>query len=133
MKKDDICAAFCEPMDLCEVPIGYAIKTPFRRPDGDSVAVYLRRNPQNQYEYRVEDDGETIAFLEANGADLDSDTRFEALVSMLKEYDGFYSETESLIHTRFVPELSVPSLAVSFVALILRVGRGGIERWVKVD
>ena len=46
MNKSDLCAAFCDQIGVTEVPIGYAVKTPFRRNDGDAIAVY----PKKRYE-----------------------------------------------------------------------------------
>jgi hypothetical protein len=85
------------------------------------LAIYARRNDVNPHEYRLEDDGETIAFLEASGVDLDSETRFEALNDLLREHDAFLSEPESVIHTRFEREDKIPSMSVLFSGLLIRV------------
>jgi hypothetical protein len=121
MMKNELCSAFCENIAVREVPIGYAIKSPFRRADGDALAIYARRSENNPKEYRLEDDGETIAFLESSGVDLDSEARFEALTGLLKEHDAFLSESESVIHTRFAVEDKIPSMTVLFSGLLLRI------------
>jgi hypothetical protein len=119
MKDDDFCRAFCSLMALHEVPIGYVLRTPFRRADGDAVAIYFRRGEDGTY--RIEDDGQTIAYLEENGVDFDNDTRFETFADLLKEYDAYWDENESLIHTSYFLPSDVPFAAVQFSALLLRV------------
>jgi Domain of unknown function DUF1828 len=119
MNADDFCRAFCNVLALREVPVGYVLRTPFRRADGDPIAIYLRKADDGTY--RLEDDGQTIGRLEVGGVDLDSETRFEILVDLLKEHNAFFDERESLIHTDYLPETDVPWLAVQFSGLLLRV------------
>lgn len=84
------------------------------------MAVYLRRSEDGTV--RLEDDGQTIAFLEANGVDFDTETRYEIFADLLKEYGAYWDENESIIHTDFVSEYDAPWVAVRFTALLLRVG-----------
>ena len=121
MKADDFCRAFCDRIAMRPVPIGYVLKTPFRRADGDAIAIYLRRHSEDPTQYRLEDDGQTIAFLEASGVDLDSEKRFEAFTELLKEYDAFLDEGESVLHTQFLAEDDLAAASVRFTALLLRV------------
>lgn len=118
MRDADFCAAFCEKIALRRVPIGYVFCTPFRRPDGDAIALYVRGNDTGQF--RLEDDGQTVGFIETSGVDLESDSRFEALTDLLKEYDAQLDEHEWLIHTAYMDETDVPAAAVRFSALLLR-------------
>ncbi len=103
------------------VPIGYAIKTPFRHEDGDSIGVYLRRNPDDSRSLRFEDDGATIASLEESGVSLASESRQEALVSLLKQYGAQYDYEGAIIFTEYFPEERAPANFVKFLALMLRV------------
>jgi hypothetical protein len=119
MNAEDFCLAFCENTALHELPIGYVLKTPFRKPDGDALAVYIRRLAGDQF--RFEDDGQTIANLEACGVDLDSETRFEAFNDLLRQHEASYDESESLIHTAPIAKSSLPVHAAMFTALMLRV------------
>jgi hypothetical protein len=119
MKDEDFCRAFCAFVALHEVPIGYVLRTPFRRADGDPVAIYLRRAEDGRF--RLEDDGQTIAYLEDHGVDFDSETRSETMADLLKEYDAYWDDNESLIHTDYLPPADVPWIAVQFSALLLRV------------
>jgi hypothetical protein len=84
----------------------------------DALGLYVRHNDATDL-YRIEDDGETIGFLESQGVDLDTESRIEALSDLLKEHDAFLDERESVIHTNYVPEDAIPSLAVRFSALML--------------
>lgn len=119
MNESAFCEAFCERLALREVPIGRVLKTPFRRPDSDPIDIYMRRASDGTY--RLEDDGQTIGFLEAGGIDFDSDARFEVLAELLREYGAFLDEDELLIHTDYLQEERLPGASVKFSALLLRV------------
>lgn len=119
MNKDALCRAFCADVDVNAVPIGFVVRTPFTRPDGDFVSFYIREDRATG-QCRLEDDGSTIAFLEANGLDLDLDSRRELLADLLREYDCVYDEDEVLIHTRPMSERDIPRASLQFSALILR-------------
>jgi hypothetical protein len=121
MKSADFCKAFCEPIALRAVPIGFVLRTPFRRADGDPIAIYLRRDQESGQRYRLEDDGQTIGFLEASGVDLETETRQDALVELLKEHEAFMDEREFVLHSAYMDERELPAAAVRFTALMLRV------------
>ena len=119
MKEEDFCAAFCREMALHEVPIGYVLRAPFRRPDGDAVAIYMRRLDGGQF--RIEDDGMTVAYLEACGFNFESESRLLALADLLKEYSAHYDENHFVFHTAPMPESAIPSASVGFMGFMLRV------------
>ena len=119
MNSEDFCRAFCALLALREVPIGYVLRTPFRRSDGDPIAVYFRKAEDGTI--RLEDDGQTMGRLEAGGVDFDSETRFETLTDLLKEYDAYYDERESILHTEYMSADDAPWAAVQFSGLLLRV------------
>jgi hypothetical protein len=119
MNRELICKAFCQRLAIHEVPIGYVVRTPFRNKDDDPLAIYLRRADDGTY--RLEDDGQTLAHLEAIGVDLDSETRYEAVVDLLKEYEAYIDERENVIHSKYLPECEIPSNVVRFSALLLRI------------
>jgi len=95
---DDLCSAYCRDLIVSEIPIGFAVRTPCRKKDGDYIGVYLRRVEDEPEQFRVEDDGDTIAALEFEGIDLDNDTRFEVFATLLSEYGAHYDENECLIY-----------------------------------
>ena len=121
MNKDDFCRAICSELRLKEVPIGYVLKTPFLKEDGDSIAIYIRRSRTDGTQFRLEDDGETIAFLETQGVDLESETRLEAMGELLRFHNANFDEAESLLHTDYFKESDIPARAVSFMSLMNRV------------
>lgn len=122
MNADDICNAFCQPISLHRIPIGYVLRTPFRRADGDPIAVYIRRDETTlQEQYRLEDDGQTIGFLETSGVDLDTETRMQALADLMREYNAYYDQDEVVIHTEYMSEFEIPVACVRFTALLVRI------------
>ena len=120
MKLQDICSALCSGLAMRQVPIGYAIRTPFLNPDGDSIGVYLRRETGNPGLLRLEDDGGTIASLEEDGVSFASEARSDALNSLLQQYDAQLDETALVIHTEYLPENRIPANFAKFMALLLR-------------
>lgn len=121
MRLEELCKALCSGLAMSPVPIGYAIKTPFRTPDGDAIGMYLRRDPDDPSRVRFEDDGSTIATLEEEGVSFSSETRSDALIDLLKSYDAHYDEDSSIIFTEYVPETRAPANFAKFMALMLRV------------
>jgi Domain of unknown function DUF1828 len=121
MKLKEICTALCSGLAMREVPIGYAIKTPFQTPDGDAIGIYVRREKDNPGWLRLEDDGGTIASLEEDGVSLSVETRSEALGVLLKQYDAHLDDCAAVIHTDYLPEERLPANFAKFMALLLRV------------
>jgi hypothetical protein len=121
MRTDDLCKAFCNDIRIRNVPAGLAVQTPFRREDGDAVGFYVIRNSVNPTEARLEDDGDTIPYLEACGVDLGTEARADAFNSLLNEYGAEYSADEGTLRTMYMPTDLLPSAALRFVALLLRV------------
>lgn len=120
MKLKELCEALCNGLAMREVKIGYAIKTPFKLPDGDSIGLYVRRDEQNPRMLRLEDDGGTIAALEEDGVSFSSEARSEALADLLRQYDAHYDDAASTIFTEYVDESRLPANFVKFMALMLR-------------
>jgi Domain of unknown function DUF1828 len=121
MRPDAFCEAFCAQLALHEVPIGYVLKTPFLRRDGDAVAIYIRRNEKDPRLFRIEDDGLALTELEFAGFDLDTESRLDALGELLDEFDAQFDDTECVFHTDFVEEADLPQLSLRFFQLILRI------------
>lgn len=118
--KEEICRAFCHEITVREVPAGFAVGTAFRRRDGDSISFYVIRDQARPGVSHLEDDGETIPYLEACGVDFDTQTRQRAFQDLLAEYDAEFDEADSLIRTQAMTERELPSAALRFVALLLR-------------
>jgi Domain of unknown function DUF1828 len=118
--KNEICRAFCNEIAVREVPAGLAISTAFRRRDGDAVAFYLMRDPLAKGLAHLEDDGETVPYLEACGVDFTTQTRQRAFQELLGEYGAEYDEGEAVIRTRPMKEGDIGKASLKFVALLLR-------------
>lgn len=103
-----------------EMPAGLAISTAFEGPRGDPIGFYVV-GPDDRGRYHVQDDGRTIPWLEASGADLSAASRRRALADLLTQYDARYDENEGELATDPVAAEAVPAVALRFVALMLRV------------
>ena len=117
--KQELCKAFCDGLEVRDVPAGLAVGTAFRGLGGDLIGFYVTRDPRTGF--RIEDDGSTVAMLEASGFDLDNQTRANALHEMLAEYGVDYDEQGKELHTPLMGEKDVPRAAMKFVAMLLRV------------
>jgi hypothetical protein len=119
--KEALCHAFCGDLKLTDIPVGYAVTTTFRRDDGDSVAFYIVRDKARDGAYRIEDDGTTVAFLEASGVDFSTETRAEAFASLLDRHGVEFDEDEMLLHTGVMREVDLPKAAMRFLSFMLRI------------
>ncbi|HEX6959205.1 MAG TPA: DUF1828 domain-containing protein [Ferrovibrio sp.] len=120
--KEQLCKAFCDELRITEVPLGYAVGTAFRRPDGDAVGFYINYDRKTPGMARLEDDGETMPALEAAGVDFsDGGPRSEAFSQLCAEHSVFHDVDENVLHTQFMAEELLPAAAVKFVAFLLRV------------
>lgn len=118
--KEELCKAFCNEVVVTEVPIGLAVATPFRRSDGDAISFYVVKAKNLSGLTHLEDDGQTIPYLEACGVDFETQTRKKAFNSLLAEYGAEYDEVENLILTPQIKEDELPRAALGFSALLLR-------------
>lgn len=118
--KEELCRAFCDEVSVREVPAGLAVSTAFRRGNGDAISFYVIRSRQSLGLARLEDDGETIPFLEAAGVDFETQTRTRALSELLTEYGAEFDDEEAVIRTDEMSERELPRAAMRFVALLLR-------------
>lgn len=119
--KEALCRAFCENLCVQEVPVGLAVGTSFRRSNGDAVGFYIVYEQGSRARARIEDDGLTIASLEAAGVNLTSGPRAEQFAALLRQSHIFQDEDESLLHTDFMSVERLPASALEFVAFLIRV------------
>lgn len=120
MIREALCEAFCSDLIVTPVPIGFAVRSPHVRADGDHAAFYLRRKEGTESVYRVEDDGCSVADLQAAGFDLDKESRFEAFSDLLTEHHVRYDEVSVLLATEYLPLSKIPKAAISFSYLLAR-------------
>lgn len=118
--KDELCKAFCNEIKVQEVPAGLAISTTFRRADGDPIEFYVTSVGMLSGFSRIEDDGQTVPYLEACGVDFETQTRAKAFEALLTEYGAEYDSTEAIIHTPSMRDSDIPRAAIRFAALLLR-------------
>lgn len=121
MNLEELCEALCSGLAMQPVPIGYAIKTPFVGPDGDAIAMYMRRQEGAPSIVRFEDDGGTIAGLAEDGVSLEMESRSDALTHLLYQYGAHYDESGAVLHTDYFEEGRAPANFAKFMALLLRV------------
>lgn len=120
MNREQICRAFCEDVEVHTVPMGFAVRTPFTRPDGDNIAIYIRKMPHTG-EVRIEDDGTTIAFLESHGVDLETESRREIFSRLLQDFAADFDEEEVVIHSPYIKTQDIGSRALKFMELMLHI------------
>jgi hypothetical protein len=118
--KEDLCKAFCNEVTVKDVPAGLAVSTPFRRSDGDAISFYVIKTDTVPGIARLEDDGQTMPYLEACGVDFETATRKRALEELLKEYGAEHDEEENVIRTPNMRDADLPRAALRFSALLLR-------------
>lgn len=121
MNKQMLCDAFCQDMDVSNVPDGLVVRTGFMTRDGDAIGFYVTRHPTEAGLYRVEDSGLVIPMIEAAGVNLSSGSRAVAFHRLLSEYGASFDEHTMELHSEYVLEADLPAEAMRFVALLLRV------------
>jgi hypothetical protein len=117
--KDELCAAFCHDLKVVAVPAGLAVGTAFEKSDGDPIEFYII-GPDEAGLYRVQDDGATVPYLEACGADLGIEARADAFHEILSEYNVSYDEATSEITSDLIPRDDVARAGLKLVAVLLR-------------
>ena len=115
--KEQICRALCDGFVSRQVPMGFAIRSPFDWFTGDKLTFYVRVRGSQM---RLEDSGSTIFDLEGAGVDLSSVTRQELLEALCKEHGVLHDEDESVFHTEWLDEGRVGLAAITFVAFLQR-------------
>lgn len=116
--KEQICRAFCSDLSVREIDAGYAISTPYDDVYGDPIGFYAIGGEAG--EYRLIDNGSTVAFLEAAGASVDSGTRLEVFTALLTEYGANYDDERGELSIPSVTLADLPKAALRFMALLLR-------------
>lgn len=117
--KEELCRAFCDQLNIREVSAGLAVSTAFTFSDCEPVGFYVV-GPDALNRFCIEDDGTTIPSIEAEGIDLETATRQEALNALLGEYDVRYDSDSGELSTSPLHASQVPGAAFKFVALLLR-------------
>ncbi len=117
--KDQLCKAFCDQLSVRPVPAGLAVSTALTLASGEPLGFYIV-GPDQAGEYRIEDDGATIALMEASGIDLETKARSDAIGALYEEYGATYDPERGELTTPPIPVGDVPRRALQFTALLLR-------------
>jgi hypothetical protein len=117
--KAELCQAFCHDLEVVPVPCGFAVGTAFLKSDGDHIEFYIV-GPDDSGLYRVQDDGATVPYLQACGADLGIETREEAFQGILAEYDVSYDTSTFEITSEPLPKEAVAKAGLKLIAALLR-------------
>lgn len=121
MITEALCRAFCDALAINEVPVGYAVRTCFESDGGDAITFYLVQDDRTG-DWRIEDDGATIANLDMAGVDvMASGPRAVAFAELLQSHGVKFDPEEALLQTEYVDEKSLPRVALTFLSLLLRV------------
>lgn len=118
--KEALCKAFCDDLLVRRVPAGLAVSTGFSSYDGDRIGFYVLDSARKPLK-RIEESGATMALLEASGVDFRSETRREALDSLLAEHAVTFDNDDHCFFIDNVRESDVPGAALRFVSFSLRV------------
>lgn len=121
MIQQALCDAFCADVSVTPVPIGFAVRTPHLKPDGDYAGFYLRKHEESSGMFRIEDDGCTIADLEAAGFDLDKDSRYEVFAELLGEHNVIYDDKNVILATDYMSMEALAPAAISFSYFMARI------------
>lgn len=118
--KELLCQAFCARLHVERVPAGWSVATPYQLPDGDPVMFFIVT--VDDATARLEDDGATVALLEAAGVSLDKKgARYQAFQELLQQHHAAYDDDEGVIRTAPLPTSDIAAASVKFTALMLRV------------
>jgi hypothetical protein len=85
------------------------------------VSFYIVKHPVLPGQFRIEDDGATIPYLESCGVDFSTETRTDAFASLLTSHSLEFDEDEVLLHSVWTSEEGVPSTAMRFLSFMLRI------------
>jgi len=118
--KEELCKAFCTDLTVRDVPAGLAVGTGFMGVAGDQIGFYLV-GPDSLGLWRILDDGNTVPYLEASGADLGVQTRKETFDDLLEEYGATYDDDSTELSVDNVKRADLAAAAMKFVALLLRI------------
>jgi hypothetical protein len=118
--KAELCEAFCNDLMVTNVPAGLAVGTTFIGPGGDHIGFYVI-GPDASGAWMLQDDGSTVPYIEASGADLGIPTRQAAFNQMLEECGANYDDDSCELRVGPLQIDEVPQAAMRFVALLLRI------------
>ena len=117
--KDELCNAFHQDLEVVTVPAGLAVGTDFQKSDGDHIGFYVI-GPDKSGQYRVQDDGATVPWLEACGAVPEFDSVEGGLHHILREYGLTFDEETCEITSEPMAKSAIPRAGLRLVAALLQ-------------
>lgn len=118
--EEALCRAFCDGISVSEVPAGLAVSTPFENTSGERIGFYLTRDKATDL-YRIEDDGALVPALIAGGTNLLKGSRGRLFQSLLDQGRIEFDSGNGELRTPLLAEQEVPTAAMRFVALLVRI------------
>lgn len=112
-----ICSVFCDGLSIREVPLGYAIRTPFSWINGEPLVIYGEKSDSL---VRIRDGGDTLTLVEDIAGDLTTETKLNAIRDLAKQHGVFFDEENSLFLSDWTDAESVGEAAIKFMSFLNR-------------
>lgn len=116
--KQQICAAFCDSVEVSSFDGGFAVSTAYLNAAGDRIGVYALGPSAGAY--KLIDNALTVAFLEAEGARISAGSRRDVLNTILQQHHAAFDEEMGEIFMDGITEADLPKAVLDFSALLLR-------------
>lgn len=112
-----ICTAFCDGLSVREIPLGFAIKTPFTWLHGEPLVVYGERSNGM---VRMRDAGDTLALLEEVAGDLTTETKVDSIRNIALAHGVTFDEDNSLFLSDWTNDENLGNAAIRFMSFLNR-------------
>ena len=118
--KDSLCDAFCGMLSVTKVPAGFAVGTGHEGMNGDHIGFYVL-GPNDLGKFHIQDDGLSIATLEAEGVDLTNKTRNAIFAELREQYSIQYDKESGELKSADIEPDRIGAESLKFMAFMLRV------------
>jgi hypothetical protein len=115
--KRNLCAFFCQFVEVHPTPSGWVISSPFQDSSGDPISVYLSSNPDG---FVLEDDGAYLASLLAKDIRIDQGSRAVILDAILAQANASWDRDTLELRTGPFDESELSSRVIAFLAALIR-------------
>lgn len=118
--KNNLCEAFCGMLSVTEVPAGFAVGTGHEGFNGDHIGFYVI-GPDAAGQYFIQDDGLTMATLEAVGVDIANKSRKGMFPELCYQYAVSFDRESGELKSANVEAGDLGAIAMRFMTFMLRV------------
>lgn len=126
--KQEICKAFCDSVEVAELPGGLGISSKLFSLYGDPAGIYAI-GPDVHGLWRLDDGGWVLPNVIASGFDLEAENRQRALQSIL-DSASICLDTDALeLYAANVRQQDLPATAIRFLAALVRVA--DLDQWTQ--